>query len=105
MLVRVPHAVEDGCRAKARFQCSCVTEAHGGDDRVSRFRSLAFLIMLTPISEGTSRKVDTRDGSSDDRRAEPEGLCAEFVHEFGAVGGYLPGSQGSAKPRQQRGRG
>ena len=57
---------------------------HYGSAWGDRFRSLAFLIMLTPISEGTSRKVDTRDGSSDDRRAEPEGLCAEFVHEFGA---------------------
>ena len=55
------------------------TGTSSDDDRVSRLRLLVFL-MLTPMLEGTGRKVDTRSSFSDDRCAEPEGLCAEFVH-------------------------
>ena len=89
---------EDGDRTVADSTCADATlpigiftlETHtlragtsGNDDGV---RSLGLLVFLTlaPVSERTSRKVDTGNSLSDDRCAEPEGLCAELVHEFGA---------------------
>ena len=53
------------------------------DNGVSRLGLLVFLT-LAPVPERTSRKVDTGNCFGDDRCAEPEGLCAELVHEFGA---------------------
>jgi len=89
---------EDGDRTVADSTCADTTlpigifalETHtlrtgtsGNDDRVSGLGLLVFLT-LAPVPERTSRKVDTGNGFGDDRCAEPEGLCAELVHEFGA---------------------
>jgi len=89
---------EDGDRTVTNGTCADATlpigifalETHtlrtgtgSDDDGVSSLRLLVFLT-LTPVSEWTSRKVDTGNSLGDDRRAEPKGLCAKLVHEFRA---------------------
>jgi len=57
------------------------TGTSSDDYGVGSFSLLVFLT-LTPVSERTSGKVDTRNGFGDDGRAEPKRLCAELVHKF-----------------------